>query len=146
MKRSAALASLSRDHHHALMVAQRLRRCDSATAATARAAFLAYWTAHGRAHFHAEEDLLLPAYAAYGDAHHPLVLRALGDHREIRRRADRVAGDTAADPAALEALGRRLAEHVRLEERKLFPLIEQTMPADALTAVAVALEQAESPS
>jgi hypothetical protein len=42
MKRSAALASLSRDHHQALVVAQRLRRATDATAAEARETFLAY--------------------------------------------------------------------------------------------------------
>ena len=43
MKRSAALAALSRDHHQALIVAQQLRRATVATAAEAREAFLAYW-------------------------------------------------------------------------------------------------------
>ena len=60
MKRSAALASLSRDHHQALVVAQQLRRATDATAAEARAAFLAYWAGHGRLHFRLEEELLFP--------------------------------------------------------------------------------------
>jgi transposase len=92
VKRSAALASLSRDHHQALFVAQRLRRSTEATAGEAREAFLAYWTTRGRRHFRLEEELLLPSYAAYGDSHHPLVLSVLGDHVAIRQRADRLAG------------------------------------------------------
>jgi hypothetical protein len=48
MKRSKALAALSRDHHQALVVAQKLRRATAATACEARDAFLAYWTGHGR--------------------------------------------------------------------------------------------------
>ncbi len=75
MKRHPSLASLSRDHHHALVLAQRLRRAD-------------------------EQD------AAAG-----------------------------ADPKLLHALGDRLADHVRLEENELFPLVERTLPEPALAAL-----------
>jgi len=140
VKRSAALASLSRDHHQALVVAQHLRRADADTAADARSRFLAYWTEHGHAHFRREEEILLPGYAAYGDAHHPLVLHALGDHVAIRQRAGAVAADPSADPEILRDLGERLSAHVRLEERELFPLIEADMPEAELTALALALD------
>jgi hypothetical protein len=42
MKRSDALVQLPRDHHHGLVVAQRLRRATPETAAAARTAFLEY--------------------------------------------------------------------------------------------------------
>ena len=145
MKRDPALASLSRDHHQALFVAQKLRRATTQTADEARAAFLAYWQGHGRAHFRLEEEVLLPAYAAYGDPHHPLVARVLCDHIAIRHRADVLARDDISPVAALRELGVRLAEHVRLEERELFPLIEGAMPAAQLAEVSVALELAEHP-
>lgn len=142
MKRSDALAKLSRDHHHALVAAQRLRRADAATATEARAAFLAFWTSEGSMHFRLEEEVLLPAYARFGDAHHPLVLQALGEHVEIRQRAaDVAAGEAGVD--ALHDLGARLAAHVRLEERELFVHIEETMPPEPLAAVAAALDEAE---
>ena len=146
MKRSEALASLSRDHHQALVVAQQLRRATEETASDARAAFLRYWTTHGRRHFRLEEETLLPGYAAYGDAHHPLVLSMLGDHVAIRQRADRLAAHPAASTDALHDLGNVLAAHVRLEERELFPLIEDAMPTAELTALAEALERAEAAS
>jgi hypothetical protein len=142
MKRDPALTSLSRDHHQALVVAQRLRRATAATAREARAAFLAYWEEHGRTHFRLEEEVLLPAYAGHGDAHHPLVGRVLCDHVVIRHRAAALARVSDPPVAALHDLGVRLADHVRLEERELFPLIEQAVPAEHLAAVAVALEGA----
>lgn len=144
MRRSPVLASLSRDHHQALVVAQRLRRATADTAAEARGAFLAYWRGHGRRHFRLEEEVLLPGYAAYGDAHDPLVLAVLGDHVDLRRRADELAAATAAPLPALHELGARLAAHVRREERELFPLIERAVPADRLAALAGALERAEA--
>jgi hypothetical protein len=80
MKRESALIPLSQDHHVALFVAQRLRRAAPATINEARAAFLTYWNEHGRDHFSLEEELLLPAYAEYGDPHHRVVARVLCDH------------------------------------------------------------------
>jgi hemerythrin-like domain-containing protein len=140
VKRSEALASLSRDHHQALAIAHNLRRATTATATDVRAAFLSYWTAHGRTHFRLEEEVLLPAYAGYGDAHDPLVLRVLGEHVAIRQRADALAASTTIALEALHDLGVCLAAHVRLEERELFPLIERAVPAPELLAVARTIE------
>jgi hypothetical protein len=143
MKRNPGLVTLSRDHHQALSVAQKLRRATADTAQEARSAFVAYWEEHGRAHFRLEEEILLPAYAAHADPHHPLVARALCDHVAIRARADALAVDEAPDPATLRELGEGLADHVRLEERELFGLIEAALPASRLAAVAATLEHAE---
>ncbi len=144
MKRDAALASLSRDHHQALFVAQRLRRARAETAAEARAALLAYWRDHGRAHFRAEEEVLLPAYAGYADPYGELVARMLCDHIAIRHRIATLDQGSAASVASLHELGSLIADHVRLEERQLFPMIEDALPEEELTAVAAALEQSGS--
>jgi Hemerythrin HHE cation binding domain len=143
MKRDPALVSLSHDHHQALFVARALRRATAATSTDARAAFLAYWDGHGRTHFRLEEEILLPAYAGHGDPHHPLVARALCEHVAIRHRADETARTLAPSTVGLRELGSRVAEHVRFEERELFPLIERALPPAALSAVATALAQAE---
>jgi hypothetical protein len=142
MKRDPALVSLSHDHHRALAMAQRLRRATPETLTEVRADALRFWQAAGHAHFRLEEEVLLPAYAAHGDAHHPLVARALCDHVAIRQRFDELARDAPRDIASLHDLGAMLADHVRLEERELFVLIEQTLPRPQLTAVAAALKQA----
>jgi len=143
MKRSEALAILSRDHHQALFVAQKLRRAQAGSTAAERERFLAFWTSHGQRHFQLEEELLFPAYAPYGDAHHPLLLRALGEHVAIRALAARLAQRPEATAGELHALGEALAMHVRGEERELFAVIEEAMPADELLALARELERAE---
>jgi iron-sulfur cluster repair protein YtfE (RIC family) len=139
MRRSAALASLSRDHHEALVLAQKLRRATPATVTTSRESFLAYWQAHGQNHFRLEEEILFPAYAAHGDPHHALIARALCDHVAIRHHAQALAGANEPTLDALHELGHQLAAHVRLEERRVFPLIEQAMPSDELAVLARAL-------
>jgi iron-sulfur cluster repair protein YtfE (RIC family) len=135
LKRHDALASLSRDHHHALVVAQRLKRASQATAAAAREAFLDYWRVDGQRHFHEEEEILLPTYAGYRDPEQPVVARVLIDHIRIRRLAQQLATDRPG-VGVLHTLGAQLEEHVRREERELFPLIEQALPGVELDRLA----------
>ena len=135
MLRSSALQPLSRDHHHALVVAQRLARADVAEANAAAQAFLSFWTDEGRHHFVVEEELLLPLLDPVGDDAPPEVLRVLRDHAAIRRAATLLAETPTPDVADLHTLGRRLREHVRFEERVLFPLLEARLEAAPLAAL-----------
>jgi hemerythrin-like domain-containing protein len=133
MKRHPALASLSRDHHHALAIALSLRRATVESAAQSAGAFLAHWNADEKLHFRIEEELLLPAYAEHGDPNRRPIIRMLLDHVLIRRDAARL---TAASPLELlHDLGARLSAHVSLEEQEVFPLIETTMPEPELQAL-----------
>ena len=144
MKRHDALAQLSRDHHQALFQAMRLMRATENDAAEVLENFLDFWTDKGQLHFRAEEEVLLPAYSAHGDASAEPVVRVLVDHVEIRRAAHEL-GETRG-PARLEplhSLGRRLEAHVRHEERVLFPLIEATLPDEELSRVARGVDEVE---
>jgi hemerythrin-like domain-containing protein len=140
MKRHPALVSLSRDHHHALAIAQLLRRATAETATETVRAFLSHWDAEEKLHFRLEEELLLPAYAAYGEPDHPGIIRMLRDHMLIRRDAARLAGEPRLE--LLHHLGARLADHVRLEEHKVFPLIEATIPESELEALGDRIREA----
>lgn len=140
MKRHPALAPLSRDHQHTLAVAQRLRRATPDSASQAAAAFLAVWDLEGRQHFRVEEEILLPAYASHGDPGHPAIIRVLLDHMNIRSDAERLSAESSLQ--TLHRLGERLASHVRLEERELFPLIEESLPDAQLSALGARLLQA----
>ena len=131
MKRHPALASLSRDHHHALVLAQKLRRATEEAIPAAALAFLSHWEAEESLHFRVEEEILLPAYAEHGDLRHPAITRMLEDHVRIRRDADLLARQPSL--LLLHQLGTQLAEHVQFEEHEVFPLIERTIPDDDLT-------------
>ncbi|MDE3069892.1 MAG: hemerythrin domain-containing protein [Acidobacteriota bacterium] len=133
MKRDPALARLSREHHHTLVMARRLRDATAESAAADASAFLEQWDREERLHFRLEEEVLLPAYAAHASPEHPLIARMLCDHVLIRRDAARVA--QCPEPALLHDLGGRLDSHVRLEEREVFPLIEGAIPEDELRAL-----------
>jgi hypothetical protein len=141
MKRSEALAPLSRDHHRALEVALRLRRASAESAGDAADRFLGFWDQDGRRHFEIEERLLLDALPAETPGWAELAARVRSEHADIRARADAVAGGTR-DPAALHQLGQRLRDHVRFEERQLFGTLEDALAEDELARLAAAVSDA----
>jgi hemerythrin-like domain-containing protein len=143
VKRHRALQPLSRDHHVALVAAQRLRRAAAGDADAARATFLEFWHEHGAKHFRVEEDVLLPAFAAYGDPSDARVVQMLVDHVRIRAAAATLAAGPV-DLEALHALGTALEQHVRLEEREVFPLIEDALPEEAAERLVDAVLAAEA--
>ena len=145
MKRHRALQPLSRDHHIALTVALKLRRATETDADEVREAFLAFWTENGAGHFRVEEDVLLPAFAEHGDPDDPRVVTMLLDHVRIRAQARAIARG-GADVDALHTLGSALERHVRLEEREVFPLIEEALSPAAAEALVNAVEAAERSS
>jgi iron-sulfur cluster repair protein YtfE (RIC family) len=142
VKRAEALQELSRDHHHGLVVAQRLNRATGETAAEARDGFLDFWTAEGQLHFRLEEDVLLPAVARHRAPDDEAIVRVLVDHVDIRRRAADLTADAAPAVDELHALGERLSAHIRHEERVLFPIVEAAMSDEELAALATALARA----
>jgi len=142
MKRHPALQTLSRDHHQALVIAQRLRRAGDLGAGEAQAAFLEFWSSECQLHFRVEEEVLLPRFAAAGGGDSPAIARVLVDHAEIRLRAIRLQGEPAST-ALLRELGELLAEHVRLEERDLFPAIEEVLSDRQSRRLAADVEDAE---
>jgi hemerythrin-like domain-containing protein len=145
MKRHEALEQLSRDHHQALFQAMRLKRASTDNAGEVLGDFLDFWFGTGHLHFRAEEEVLLPAYSAYGDVSREEVTRVLVDHAEIRREAYELgATKKQPPPERLHALGERLDAHVRHEERVLFPLIEEALPDEELARVARAVDEVES--
>ena len=87
MKRSLELTPLSHDHHQALFQAMRLKRAQPENVGEVLGDFLDFWFGVGYLHFRAEEEVLLPAYSAYGDVSREEVVRVLVDHAEIRREA-----------------------------------------------------------
>jgi hemerythrin-like domain-containing protein len=130
MKRHRTLVPLSHDHHHALVEARRLRRAaEDPGSSTTASAFLRFFASETVGHFRAEEELLFPTVVDFPEAREPIV-QALLEHQRIRARAallrDRLDGQRALAETMRE-LGELLEAHVRHEERRLFPLIENLL-------------------
>lgn len=135
MKRHPALRDLSSDHHAALVQAHRLQRAANADAATRRKLaheFLAFFREHANPHFREEEEALLPFFARWGDVNAEPIRQMQREHIFIRRDVTLLAEDETRDAEICKTLGEQLEAHVRLEERVVFPLIEEALPEEAL--------------
>jgi len=149
LKRHVALQPLSRHHHHALVLALRLKRigisASSDTVAGLCEDVVRFWETGGQAHFREEEEVLWPTYAQYARLDRPEIAESLLDHVRIRGRILQIARLAAANAAEadllppLHELGDWLDVHVRTEERVLFPLIETVIPKEVLDGLAGSL-------
>lgn len=123
MKRSVFLQPLSREHHTALTLAKACERAaQSGDDAMVRQACLRAIVAFKNeldAHFRTEETSLLPLLKS--PETQLLVQRTLMDHDQLR---SLLIGLQQNDVEALNSFGKKLTEHVRFEERELFPVIE----------------------
>jgi hemerythrin HHE cation binding domain-containing protein len=134
VKRHAALVPLSHDHHHALVQARRLR----ARGRTGANEFLRFFTTETTRHFREEEELVFPLlYDDEPDSLREILLQ----HHRLRvlahrlRRGEDVTGE----------LARLLEEHIRLEERDLFELIQRATPDEQLLRIGLAPRESPPP-
>ena len=140
MKRHPALVPLSHDHHHTLVRARELRRAAAADDAARREAserFLRHFGLHVVRHFREEEELvfpLLPLQPAELD-------RVLAEHQRIRALAARLRRGP--DPETVAELAALLEEHIRLEERVVFELVQERVPDAELAALRLAPREEE---
>jgi hemerythrin-like domain-containing protein len=142
VRRSPALAALSRDHHDALVVAMALARAGQATVHSSAMLFADFICEHEARHFALEEALLLPTLPP-GERGRLLSERVLADHRHLREAAEQLAAGQVQPSAELvHSLGARLRAHVQLEERELFPYIEEALAPAALDAIGAKIEAA----
>jgi hemerythrin-like domain-containing protein len=141
--RHETLIPLTHDHHHALAQARRLHDVSKTEDVTERRNlandFLNFYFGRAVRHFHEEEELFAPLIddPQAGD----LILRAVADHLRLHalvRTMKRQLTDGEADQETLGHISRILTEHVRFEEKELFPLIERLIPEDQLQNLATA--------
>lgn len=141
MQRDPRLIRLSREHHHALVLALRIQReLPAATDAEMRALYgdlLRFWAAGLLPHFDAENECLLARIANRADPGLQHAGRLQRDHREIEELVETMRTATTADDrrAALARFGQALREHVRWEESELFEWLQTTLDVAELDAI-----------
>jgi hemerythrin-like domain-containing protein len=138
MKRHPSLLALSREHHAALSLANRVKKAalagDAARIGAARGEVVTRFEAELAPHFAEEELTLLPRLASLGEA--ALVARTLDEHRALRALVRRLAAPAAIPEAGacLAEFGNLLAAHVRFEERELFERAQALLAKHGETA------------
>ncbi len=135
MKRHPALVPLSHDHHHTLVHARELHGAatgDEPARREAAARFLAHFALDVVRHFREEEELVFPLLPLQP----PELDRVLAQHQRIRALARRLRDEPAA--GTLAELGDLLQEHIRLEERIVFELVQEHVPEGTLAGIRLA--------
>lgn len=140
MKRTDALKPLSHEHHQALFIAKRLTEEEGPAVADD---FAEFWEKEGKPHFQVEEEVLIPGSGLPGPNDDEQVAKLFEDHRAIRERVSEVL-DGGSTFEQRRELGIALADHVRFEERELFPRIEAELNAISLDRLARQIEAAEA--
>ncbi|GGH41963.1 cation-binding protein [Mangrovimonas yunxiaonensis] len=126
LKRHKALQPLSREHHHGLLLSWKLRAGFKKNIEIERMKTYADWfyNTHLIPHFDTEEAHIFTLL----DSNHDLVKRALAEHRRLKRLfndADNVA-------KSLGLIEEELEQHIRFEERVLFPEIQKIATEEQL--------------
>jgi iron-sulfur cluster repair protein YtfE (RIC family) len=142
MKRHSSLKKFSDDHHGGLVQARRLRRAatgEEGSPAEVARSFLRFWEKDTSPHFREEEEVLLPVYARCGgDLGAEPIREMLADHARIRGLVLTLIDENRSAEASVDMLreiGERLEAHIRLEERRVFPLVEATLPEECLEEI-----------
>ncbi len=144
MKRHPTLHDLSRDHHHGLVQARRLKRAKAKDAVEVAQRFLDFWHSELTRHFREEEEVLLPFYARRGAADDEDIVHTLTDHVTIRRAVMDAAAHVPSGEGLknlLNELGKLLEAHIRFEERVLFPKLEAALTAEELAELEAKLKR-----
>jgi hemerythrin-like domain-containing protein len=148
MKRHPALIPLSRDHHDGLVQAVRLRRAAADGDASARLAaareFVEFFR-NERLHLRDEEEELFPLLLRHVQSELAPLREARVQHLQLEgfaRTLEIAVAAGSVDRETLDAVGELLDAHVRLEERQLFPLIEELVPDDELRRLELASRDA----
>lgn len=138
IKRSDQLAPFSREHHDGLVFASRIRQGLKKNAPLQSIADYVnwFWENHLLQHFRKEEELLMPKMPRYDE----LMKRMTEEHEEIEARIH--INKNIADETNLGEIADRINEHIRFEERSLFPHIEKHLLKSDLDAIFDELEEA----
>ncbi|WP_051302255.1 hemerythrin domain-containing protein [Salibacterium aidingense] len=136
IKRHEALYPLSHHHHQALFVALNLKRAGTELSRYSVTEVLedtlSFWEPAGKQHFREEEEILLTAFARYDSVDHPEIKDMLMEHVQIRALIDSISQASNPPVETLQKLGILLENHVRKEERVIFPMIERVLPEEKL--------------
>lgn len=137
LKRVIGLQPLSHDHHHGLLFCWKIRTGFRKNISPARMKSYANWfyTSQLVSHFELEEKYVFPVLGI----EHPLVKRALSEHRKLRRLFE----NTDQPAITLGVIEEKLEAHIRFEERILFHEIQQVATAEEFDEM---LTQHASPS
>jgi len=143
MKRANQLQPLSRQHHLGLHVGRHAKECaDNPQEITEHWQALSSYMSDMRNHFQIEDNLIVDALLPHQSTQ-PDVASALETLEEQHKQLNALTAEIKASQEnknvvtvdQVRQLANLLYDHVRFEERELFPIVEKYLTEDELNAV-----------
>ena len=131
LKRSKELAPLSREHHDGLLFAWKIKQglANGTLIETLCNYTRLFWSNHIKPHFKEEEKVLVK----FLPEDNALVKQIFREHAQIRDLI--ISLDKEPDSSSLQLLAEFVNNHIRFEERQLFPYAEQTLTPEQLNEI-----------
>jgi iron-sulfur cluster repair protein YtfE (RIC family) len=138
MKRHPALHPLSHDHHQGLILAQQLKKGAPqykgmpSTLEDKKEYTLSFYKSELAKHFQGEEEILFPYVTGKNAELDKLISEIISEHRRMERLINALENNDNLE-SKMDELGWLLEQHIRKEERELFPAIEEILTEGQLS-------------
>ena len=138
LKRSEQLKSLSREHHSGLLFSWKIREGVRIGISNERLKdYLNYFVdEHLLDHFEKEETLL------FNKVNEPVCLQAIKEHELLKQQVHTINVSLVVDTNDFTDFIEILNDHIRFEERVVFPLLEEVLDIQTLNSINEELESA----
>ncbi len=129
LKRTEALKSLSRDHHHGLLLCWKIRQGIKQNVEPDRIKKYLdwFWISYLKPHFEIEEQYIFPILGK----ENKLVKQALAEHRKLKR----LFVNESDIQKSISLIEEELEKHIRFEERVLFNEIQVVASSEQLLQI-----------
>ena len=131
IRRSKHIMALSKDHHSCLLFCWKINEGIKRGVELSRIKNYInfFWENHLKVHFSEEETLLFDAVCD------PLTQQAQNEHRVLTEKFNEINVGTSNRNDDYADLAELMTQHVRFEERVLFPHLEVKLSSEALTRI-----------
>jgi len=146
-KRHESLIPLSHQHHHGLVMSHRIQQelakgqDDRLAIAALADAVVEFFDRDLVPHFGAEEAALFPTMEQHlGEL--AIIKELLREHRQMCSLVDHLRqSESGTQVEALGAFGELLRNHIRKEERLLFPMFEENLPESVARSIGPQIQE-----
>ncbi len=146
MKRSKYLETLSFEHHDGLVIASKIKTdLKKENAPTHLIDYVIDVYENGLLHHFDQEEVSFKEVMQNITGAKQLMSRMEAEHTQFAEIIENISKPVANVFAQIRLFGELLHDHIRFEERKLFPLIEQSLSSDQLKAIGLYLHREHRP-
>ena len=140
MKRNKNLTNLSSEHHDGLVIALRINKAlDKTEKYPIIINYIKHLWSSLKNHFKQEEDNFLKSDNI--DKDNPLIKRMLDEHNRFEELVNKLSPESKTLKDDLKEFAELLNDHIRFEERELFPYVENSLTDEELKQVGENLEK-----